>query len=117
MAGLALPPTLAGSKERDVQGAMPFSSSTQQFDYIELTAVYGAPSTGQTPPGARERRVNRRVVGLARACVAGDIAKRGVTVPSVRGADGMRPGGAASEIVPLGAQSVTDTKENQTQRS
>lgn len=37
-------------------------------------------------------------------------------MPSVSVADGMKPGGPVSEIVPLGARSVTDTKENQTLR-
>lgn len=74
MAGQALSLLLlAGFKESGKQAARPFSASVQRFDYIKLTDICRAPSTYQTPRGARERKMNKTRPGPWRSArVAGD---------------------------------------------
>lgn len=56
-----------GSKERGTQAAGPLSASIQRFDYIQLTDIYGAPSTCQTLLGKEGREGRMRGPGAGRS--------------------------------------------------
>ena len=60
-------------QERGAQAARPLSASIQRFDYIQLTDIYGAPSTCQTLLGEEGQEGRMRGPGAGRSeCIEGE---------------------------------------------